>query len=81
MTNYIAPIADMRFATTRLADFPKIAAMPGGAELSEDLLTSIFEEGGKFACGVLAPLNRVGDQQGSRLENGVVRSPDGWAAT
>jgi 3-(methylthio)propanoyl-CoA dehydrogenase len=27
---------------------------------------------------LLAPLNRVGDRQGSRLENGVVRAPDGW---
>ena len=27
-----------------------------------------------------APLNRVGDQQHSRLENGAVRTPDGFAA-
>ncbi|HEY7689605.1 MAG TPA: acyl-CoA dehydrogenase, partial [Dongiaceae bacterium] len=27
----------------------------------------------------LAPLNRIGDIQGSRLENGVVRTPDGFA--
>ena len=27
---------------------------------------------------MLAPLNRVGDIQGSRLENGVVRTPDGF---
>ncbi|MGH6876066.1 MAG: acyl-CoA dehydrogenase family protein, partial [Rhizomicrobium sp.] len=75
---YAAPIADMRFAATRLAGFAEIAHLPGGDELSESLLDSIFEQGGKFAAGVLAPLNRIGDRQGSRLENGVVRTPDGW---
>jgi alkylation response protein AidB-like acyl-CoA dehydrogenase len=80
MTDYAAPIADMRFAATRLAGFAEIAALPGGEDLSEELLVSIFKEGGKFARGVLAPLNRIGDLQGSRLENGVVRTPDGWAS-
>ncbi|HWE05764.1 MAG TPA: acyl-CoA dehydrogenase [Rhizomicrobium sp.] len=76
---YTAPIADMRFAATRLAGFAGIAGLPGGEELSEGLLDSIFEQGGRFASGVVAPLNRVGDRQGSRLENGVVRTPDGWS--
>src|SRR5579862_442069 len=75
---YTAPIADMRFAATRLAGFDEIARLPGGEELSDSLLAHILEEGGKFAAGRLGPLNRVGDKQGSRLENGVVRTPDGW---
>lgn len=80
MTGYAAPIADMRFAATRLAGFAEIAALPGGEDLSDELLVSILEQGAKFAGGALAPLNRLGDLQGSRLENGVVRTPDGWAA-
>ncbi len=78
MTHYVPPLADMQFAATRLAGFGDIAALPGGEDLSEDLLAAIFEEGGKFAAGVLAPLYRVGDTQGSCLENGAVRTPDGW---
>ncbi|MDE2182709.1 MAG: acyl-CoA dehydrogenase [Alphaproteobacteria bacterium] len=78
MADYTAPIADMRFAATRLADFAEVTALPGGEELSEDLLDAIFAQAGKFASGVLAPLNRVGDLEGSRLENGVVRTPEGW---
>jgi len=78
MTDYAAPLADMHFAAARLAGFNEIAALPGGEELGEDLLASIFEEAGKFASGVLAPLNRIGDEQGSHLENGVVATPDGW---
>lgn len=78
MTVFSAPIADMHFVATRLAGFSNIAALPGGEELSEELLRSILEEGGKFAGGVLAPLNRLGDLQRSRLEGGKVRTPDGW---
>ncbi len=79
MPDYIAPVADLRFAMTELAGLGAIAALPGGADLGLDLVDSILEEAGKFAGGVLSPLNRVGDIQGSRLENGVVRTPDGWA--
>ena len=78
MTVYAAPLADMQFVATKLAGFNDIAGLPGGEDLSEELLSSIFEEGGKFAAGVLAPLNPVGDRQGSKLENGAVRTPDGW---
>jgi hypothetical protein len=72
---YTAPLSDMRITATRLAGFPEIARLPGGEELSERLLDSIFELGGRFAAGVLAPLNRMGDRRGSPLENGVAGMP------
>jgi alkylation response protein AidB-like acyl-CoA dehydrogenase len=78
MADYFAPIADIKFAATVLAGFSDIAALPGGEDLNEALFDTVLEEGGKLAAGVLAPLNRVGDKQGSRFENGVVRTPDGW---
>lgn len=78
MSDYSAPIADMHFVATRLAGFNDIASLPGGEELSDELLTAIFEEGGKFASGVLAPLNRIGDIEGSKLINGAVKTPEGW---
>jgi len=79
MTVYSPPLADMRFVATKLAGFGEIAALDGSEELNEELFAAILAEGGKFAAGELAPLNRIGDRQGSRLENGVVRTPDGWA--
>jgi alkylation response protein AidB-like acyl-CoA dehydrogenase len=78
MADYFAPVADINFAATVLAGFADIAALPGGEDLSEALFDTVLEEGGKLAAGILAPLNRIGDTQGSRLENGVVRTPDGW---
>jgi len=79
MTDYVAPLADIRFTATRLAGFDEVAALPGAEDLTIELADSIFEEAGKFAGEVLGPLNVIGDRQGSRLENGVVRTPDGWA--
>ena len=79
MTVFFAPLDDMYFAAVRLAGFSDITALPGGEELTEELLKTILEEGGKFAAGVLAPLNRAGDLQRSRLVQGVVHTPDGWS--
>ena len=78
MSDYKAPIADMLFVATKLAGLSAIAATPKHSEANEELVATIFEEGGKFAAGVLAPLNRVGDKEGSNLINGVVKTPPGW---
>ncbi|HWG78860.1 MAG TPA: acyl-CoA dehydrogenase, partial [Stellaceae bacterium] len=52
--------------------------LPGCEQATSDVVDAVLEEAGKLAGGVLAPLNRIGDQQASRLENGVVRTPDGF---
>ena len=79
MSGYAAPLEDMQFALEEVGGLDQVASLPGLEATDRDLVAQILEEGGKFASGVLAPLNEVGDQQGSRLENGVVRTPDGFA--
>jgi 3-(methylthio)propanoyl-CoA dehydrogenase len=78
VSDYTAPLADMRFALEEIAGIAEIASLPGCEQASPDLIEAILEEAGKLASGVLAPLNRVGDKEGSRLENGVVRTPQGF---
>ena len=39
---------------------------------------AVLEEAGRFANDRLAPLNRVGDQTGSKLKDGVITTPPGW---
>ena len=79
MSDYTAPVADMLFAMTEVAGLGSVRALPGCGETSEELVRQILDEAGRFGSGVLAPLNRVGDVQGSRLENGIVRTPAGFA--
>ena len=78
MTDFQAPVQDMRFALSHIADIDRIAAFPGYEDATPDIIDAIIEEAGKFAEQVLAPLNQSGDQQGCRLENGIVHTPDGF---
>jgi butyryl-CoA dehydrogenase len=75
---YRAPVADMAFTMRQVAGLDTAIADGLYGDLSADLVDSILEEAGRFANDVLAPLNRVGDAQGSRLENGSVTTPPGW---
>ena len=76
--NYSAPLADMRFLLQEVAGLSEIAQLPGCEEATPDLVDAVLDEAGKFAAGVLAPLNSVGDRQGCRLEDGKVITPAGW---
>ncbi|NQW09246.1 MAG: acyl-CoA dehydrogenase [Alphaproteobacteria bacterium] len=76
---YSAPIRDMRFVMADVVGLDRIASLPGLDSAEGALVDQILEEAGKLAGGVLAPINHSGDRQGVRLENGVVRTPDGFA--
>jgi alkylation response protein AidB-like acyl-CoA dehydrogenase len=78
MQIYNAPLRDMRFALHELfADSP-YAGATASDDVSPDVLDAILEEAARFAQEVLLPLNASGDQEGCRLENGVVRTPKGF---
>lgn len=79
MPSYTAPIKDMQFV---LHDVLNVTAsdIPGYADLDAGFTAAVLEEAGKLASDVLAPLNAVGDREGCRLENGVVRTPTGFKA-
>ena len=79
MTNYKAPVIDQTFVLNELIDMKRIAALPGFEEASPDLVDAVLEEAAKFAEEVLAPLNHVGDHEHSRLEDGKVVVPTGFA--
>ena len=51
-------------------------------DLSIDLVDAILEEAGKFARDVIAPLNKVGDEHGCKLDNDshAVTTAPGWPA-
>jgi len=78
MGEYKAPLDHMRFVLEQIVGLTELAALPGCESAEPDLVAGLLEEAGKFMGEVLSPLNRTGDQQGSRLEDGVVVTPDGF---
>ena len=79
MTGYTAPTRDMRFVINELGLLPAIQKLPGCEDTNEELVDAVLEEAGKLAGGVLAPTNASGDAQGAVLENGVVRTAEGFS--
>lgn len=78
MASYTAPLRDMRFLLNEFVDPARLRSLPGCEEMGPDLVEPILEEAGKLCSEVLFPLNRPGDEEGCRIENGVVRTPAGF---
>ena len=68
MTEYTAPLRDMRFVLNDLVGMDRITSLPGYEHAEPDLTDAILEEAARFAGNVLAPLNQSGDKDGARLE-------------
>ena len=77
MPTYTPPTKDMQFVLHDVLNVSE-SDIPGYDELDRDFTAAVLDEAGKLATEVLAPLNTVGDRQGCTLENGVVRTPDGF---
>ncbi len=78
MSEYVAPLRDMRFAMQDLAGLEQVVALPGNEEASPDVVDAILEEAARFAGEVLSPLNRVGDTQGAKWKDTVVTTSPGF---
>jgi len=79
MSDYVAPLQDMQFVIEEIAELESIAALPGYEDATSELVEAVLEQAGKLAGEVFAPLNRPGDEHGTRIENGKVVSPPGYA--
>lgn len=77
--SYRAPVGDYQFILDHVVDFAQVAGTERFAEASKDVTDAILTEAGKLCEEVMAPLQRVGDTSPARLENGVVRTPPGYA--
>ncbi|MFO0292168.1 MAG: acyl-CoA dehydrogenase family protein, partial [Rhodospirillales bacterium] len=75
--SYAPPIDDMRFTLEAVAGIDRLRAI-GTEAVDAETIGQILDEAGKLARDRIAPLNATGDRVGSRLDNGVVRTPPGW---
>ena len=78
MPDYKAPIRDIHFVLYDLLGAEEHYQRIGAEETSRDLVEAIITEGGRFAESILAPLHRVGDEEGCKFNNGVVTTPPGF---
>ncbi len=79
MTHYAPPLQDFQtllFET--LTCDGNWSSWAATAELDRPTAEAILEEAGRFCQSVLAPLNRTGDEQGCRLQDGEVLTADGF---
>ena len=78
MSNYTAPIRDMRFVLNELAGLSAINQLPGLEDATEDIVDAVVEEAAKFARDVLAPTNHSGDIAGAAFKDGRVIPAEGF---
>ncbi len=78
MSEYVAPLKDMRFVMQELAGQADVIVLPGCEEASPDVVDAILDEAARFASQVLSPLNRVGDSDGARWKDTVVTTTPGF---
>ncbi|MFT7441022.1 MAG: acyl-CoA dehydrogenase, partial [Sulfitobacter sp.] len=76
---YRAPVEDYNFLFNHIVGLEDVRATDKFAEATDDVTRAILEEAGKLCNDVMAPLQRLGDLQPAKLENGVVRTSPGYA--
>jgi len=76
---YRSPVSDYEFIFDHIVPMATIAATERFADAQKDVSDAILAEAGKLSDDILAPLQRVGDMNPARLENGVVRTAPGFA--
>jgi len=77
--SYTAPLAHMRYLLNEVfCAEQQWAQMPAFSAIDSSTVDAILEEGAKLCSNVIQPLNRSGDEEGARLENGKVITPNGF---
>ncbi len=77
MPTYTVPEKEFQFLLHEVMNVSD-QSIDGYAEMDADFTGAVIGEAGKIASEMLTPLNAVGDKQGCTLENGVVRTPEGF---
>lgn len=78
MTAFKAPLRDMRFAMHEVLNTTAHYQNLGRDDLTAEIIDAVLEEGAKFNEGVVAPLNRSGDEEGIVFKNGEIKTPEGF---
>ena len=75
MSDYRAPLADIRLVLRDIADVESICDLPGFEHVDADIIDGVLGEFGRFVEEVVAPTHRIGDTEGCSVTDGVVTVP------
>ncbi len=75
---FTAPVAEQLFVLKHITGIDALAGHNRFTDATPDMVQAIVEGIGEFAAGEFAPLNRIGDTVGARLQGGKVVMPDGF---
>ncbi len=79
MSEYVPPLEEHNFALNHVAELESISKLNGYQHADPATVSTILEEAGRFFAEVMAPLNRIGDEHGSTLnDDGQVHTPPGF---
>lgn len=81
MPQYTPPLRDLHFVLHELLNVAdELKMLPKHADIDADTINAVLEEAGKFAAGVVAPLNQSGDIEGCTLDKATheVKAPAGF---
>ena len=79
MSEFRVDLDEIAFNLRHVADLDGLAMLDGFEHAEPDMVDQLLAEAARFAEEVIAPLNRVGDTEGSRrLDDGSVVTPTGF---
>ena len=79
MTIYKTPLGDISWVLERQVGLANILSLPSFAQVDGSMVSDLLAEAARFFEEQFAPLNKVGDEQGShRNPDGTVTTPEGF---
>ncbi|MEC8393852.1 MAG: acyl-CoA dehydrogenase family protein, partial [SAR324 cluster bacterium] len=77
-TEYHVNRKELQFVVMEVLEAGKLCGFEDFSEFDEDLFSMTINEACTFAEQVLDPINQSGDREGCQVENGSVKTPQGF---
>ncbi|MCG3168518.1 MAG: 3-methylmercaptopropionyl-CoA dehydrogenase [Pseudomonadales bacterium] len=78
MSEFRPPVDDIGFVLAEHAAIADLARLPGLGEATPEIVAAVLDGAAQLTAQVIAPLNRSGDREGARIENGQVVEAAGF---
>jgi alkylation response protein AidB-like acyl-CoA dehydrogenase len=72
------PLDDMRFVLNHVVGLDQLSEHEDLGVLDIEMIDSVLTPAAKLASEVLAPLNKTGDEEGTKLKDGIVTTAKGF---